>query len=96
MEQQNQLLDTSELTLELIHILELIDNPSNYPRVLKICSKVQDKLADLKQIMGSISISPETLNKSLLMEAQLSEKSAKLSEQISIYRENLERLRYHQ
>lgn len=29
-----ELLDNSELTLDLIHMLELIDNPTNYGKVL--------------------------------------------------------------
>lgn len=29
-----ELLDNSELTLDLIHILELIDSPANYGKVL--------------------------------------------------------------
>jgi hypothetical protein len=59
-------MDGTELTLDLMQILELMDTPSNYSKVAAVCATLQGKLrrirvSAIEMCASSADASPEAL-----------------------------------
>jgi hypothetical protein len=48
------MLDNSELTIDLIHVLELLDNHNNYGKILNVCNGLLQKMDTLEQSMSRL------------------------------------------
>lgn len=73
-------MDGTELTLDLMQVLELLDNSESYPRIISMCTGLQGKLRRIQVSAGEMCTAncDATLEAQQFVEEQVSKRTALL------------------